>query len=123
MDKLQKLLRGNGTFSAGSGLILLAGSPWLDVTFGLQTWLLAVVGVGLIAYGIQIFQMANATSAIAGGKFATAMDLGWVIGAALILLAFPTAMTAAGRVVLLIATLVVAALAAGQATALRRVNA
>ena len=123
MERLQKLLKGNGTFSAGSGLILLAGSPWLDATFGLQAWLLAVVGVGLIAYGIQIFRMASPASAIAGGKFATAMDLGWVLGAVLILLAFPTAMTAAGRVALLLATLVVAGLAAGQATALRRVAA
>lgn len=120
MNTLQNLLKGNGAFSATSGLALLAGSPWLDESFGVAAWLLAIVGIGLIGYGIQITLLAQPSRAKAGGKLATAMDVVWVIGAGVILIAFPTAMTAAGRVALVGASLVVAGLAAGQAAALRK---
>lgn len=122
LESLQKLLRGNGAFSVASGVVLLAGSPWLDAAFGVDGWLLAVVGAALIGYGIQITQLAKPERAVAGGRFATAMDLAWVAGAAVMLVVFPSAMTAVGRLVLLLATLVVAGLAVGQAGALRRLG-
>ena len=122
MESLQRLLKGNGAFSAASGVVLLFGAPWLDGAFGLPAWLLASVGLGLVAYGVQIVLLAKPATALPGGKFATAMDLGWVAGAVVILIAFPTAMTTAGRVALSLATLVVAALAAGQATTLRKLT-
>ncbi len=122
VNTLQTLLKSNGAFSAGSGALLLLGAPWLDNTFGLEAWLLAFVGVSLLAYGVQIGRLAKPSRAVAGGKLATTMDLGWVVGATVVLVAFPNAMTAAGRIALLLATLVVAGLAAGQATALRKLG-
>ena len=122
MKTLQNLLKGNGAFSAGSGALLLVGSPWLDSSFGLEAWLLAVTGVALIGYGTQLAQLSKSDSAVTGGKFATIMDLGWVIGSAVILVGFPTAMTTAGRVTLLLATLAVAGFAAGQIQSLRRLS-
>lgn len=123
MKTLQNLLKGNGAFSAGSGALLLVGSPWLDSAFGLETWLLAATGIVLVAYGAQIAQLSRPDRAVAGGKFATAMDLGWVFGGAVILIGFPTALTTAGRVALLLATIAVAGFAAGQFRALRRLSA
>ena len=122
MKTLQNLLKGNGAFSAVSGAFLLLGSPVLDEAFGLDTWLLIVSGLGLIGYGVQIAQMGRAADATPGGRFATAMDLAWVAGAAVILIAFPTAMTTAGRLALLLATLAVAGFAIGQTMALRRLG-
>lgn len=123
METLQKLLKGNGAFSAANGAVLLFGALWLDGAFGLHAWLLAIVGLGLIGYGILLARLANPEHAISGGKFATAMDFAWVVGAAVILLAFPTAMTTVGRVILLAMTVVVAALATEQTMALRRLDA
>ena len=123
MNTLRNLLKGNGAFSATSGMLLLLGSPLLDGAFGLNAWLLAVSGAALIGYGIQLAQLATADDATPGGKFATVMDIAWVAGAAVILVGFPTAMTTAGRIALLVATLAVAGFAVGQMRALRRLAA
>ncbi|NND02355.1 MAG: hypothetical protein HKN91_06160 [Acidimicrobiia bacterium] len=120
MTTLQKLLKGNGAFSATSGAALLFGAPWLNDSLGVHTWLLVVVGVGLLAYGIQIARLARPATAVVAAKTATMMDLGWVVVAVVLLVAVPQVMTTTGRVALALATAVVAALAAGQAATLRR---
>ncbi len=118
MKALRSRLRGNGTFSAMSGAVLTAGAAGFDSAFGLDAWLLLLVGIALAAYGVQIFLLARADDVRPAARFATAMDIAWVVSAAVVVIAFPTVMTATGRVTLVLVSLVVAGLAAGQARAL-----
>lgn len=116
---LQSLLRANGAFSATSGAVLVLGAAALDTSLGLNAWLLFASGVGLVGYGAVLFAAAR-DDAIGGGRFATAADLAWVVGATILLVGFPSVLTGAGRLALLLVTIVVGGFAVGQALALRR---
>ena len=120
MERLSLVLKGNAAFSALSGALLLGGSGAWEATLGLDTWFLAGAGIALTSYGGLLLWLAGRPDVAAGARFATIMDVGWVLGASLVLLGFPTAMTATGRVALLAVSLVVLGFAEGQFFALRR---
>ena len=119
MGRLVKIVQGNGIYSALSGAILAIGAPWLDTVSGVEAWVLAVVGVGLIAYGTLIYRQARNADPVPVARFATAMDLAWLVGAAALLIGFPSAMTTAGKAILVAASVGVGAFAALQFRELR----
>jgi hypothetical protein len=51
-----------------------------------------------MSYGWLIAELGRRDDPVPGARFATAMDIAWVVGAAIILIGFPSAMTTAGRV-------------------------
>lgn len=113
----------NALFSAGCGLVLLGFAPALRGLVGVPAWLAAGLGVGLLAFaGVLLWILAGPARLVAGGRAAVIADLGWVGGAALVLVGFPSLLTTSGNVALVVVTLVVAALAAGQAHGLRRIR-
>lgn len=116
--KLERILRANAVFSTLSGASLLMGSPILDTAVGLESWFLAATGAILVGYGALLGRLA-ATRPGPGTCFATIMDLAWVIGAALVLIGSPTAMTTTGRITLLALSVIVAGFAVEQVIALR----
>lgn len=123
MNTLRNLMRGNAAFSVGSGLLLLGGSRLWSEPVGLPTWFLAASGIALAGYGSILAVLSRSRDVRPGAKFATAMDLGWVLGAAVVLIVFPNALNGAGRLALLLVSLAVAGFAAGQLTALRGLTA
>jgi hypothetical protein len=116
---LGTILAINGMFSAVSGTVLLVTSTSMDERLGLETWFLAVVGAVLIGYGWLIAELGKREDPRPGARFATAMDIAWVIGSAIVLIGFPSAMTTTGRVGLLMVSIPVAALALVQIRRLR----
>jgi hypothetical protein len=119
VKRLKLTLIGNAMFSAVSGAVLLLGATAWEATLGLEAWFLAVVGTALVAYGGLLQWLAGRPDVVAGARFATIMDAGWVFGAAVVLLGFPDAMTITGRAALLAVSLVVAGFAEGQLLGLR----
>ena len=119
MGRLVKIVQGNGIYSALSGAILAIGAPWLDTVSGVDAWVLAVVGVGLIAYGTLINRQATNADPVPVARFATAMDLAWLVGAAALLIGFPSVMTTAGKAILVAASVGVGAFAVLQFRELR----
>lgn len=120
MERLRLILNGNATFSALSGAVLLLGAGTWDETLGLETWFLAATGISLVGYGVLLWWLARRPDVAAGARFATIMDAGWVLGAAVVLLGFPAVMTPTGRAALLAVSLVVLGFAEAQLLALRR---
>ena len=91
----------NGLYSAVSGALLLAASRTLDTTLGLESWFLIVAGISLLGYGVLIAELGRREDPIPGARFATALDLAWLIAAVVVLIAFPNALTTSGRYALI----------------------
>jgi len=122
MERIRLTLNANAAFSALTGAVLLLGAGAWGPALGLATWLLAVAGISLVSYGALLWWLAARPDAVAGARFATIMDAGWVLGAAIVLLRYPAVMTTGGRAGLLIVSLVVLGFAEAQFLALRRVG-
>jgi hypothetical protein len=122
MERIRLILDGNAAFSALSGAVLMLGAAARGATLGLPTWFLAVTGISLVSYGALLWWLARRPDVIVGARFATIMDAGWVLGAAIVLLGHPEVMTSGGRAALLTVSLVVLGFVAAQFLALRRVG-
>ena len=120
MEILRNVMRANALFSALSGAMLLFGGAIWDEAMGLEPWFMAAVGSALLAYGVLLVWLGSRPDAVGGIRFATIMDLAWVLGAGVVLAGFPTAMTTTGRIALLTVSLVVAGFASSQMVGLRR---
>ena len=121
---LKTTLRLNAAFSALSGIAALVLAAVLDEPLGLAPWLMAALGVGLVLYGVELAIGTRAPERHAAvGRFAVVADTAWVVAATLVLLFAPDVLDGAGRVVLLVATLMVAELAITQYLGLRRIAA
>lgn len=106
---LRRVLQANMVFSGLSGLLLAVDAGPLSRWLGIPaTWLLVVIGVGLLGFAWQLFQTAKQSPIDL--RQATAilwMDIAWVVGSALLLFTGWVAFTTAGWwAVLLVADLV-----------------
>jgi hypothetical protein len=92
-------LRGNALFSALSGGVLVAGAGAWSRHFGLPSpWLLAAVGVALLAFALTVYRTGRARPLRRRDVLAiSGLDLAWVAGSAALLLAHPTRVTSVGR--------------------------
>lgn len=74
---LHRTLRGNVVFSLLSGGILLLGSPWLSDSLGPPAWTLAVVGAGVVGFGVFL-AAGMKRDPVATGRLALVADVAWV---------------------------------------------
>jgi hypothetical protein len=115
---LGRTLVQNAVVSGVTGLALIVGAAGLDSWLGVNVWVLAGVGAGLVAYGVALVRWAGSLKWLRrGGLLAVAGDVMWVIGAVAVI-AFTDEMTAAGEVVLAVVTAVVAWFVVAQTVAL-----
>ncbi len=105
---LGRVLAQNAMVSGVTGLVLVVGASGLDSWLGVNRWVLAGVGAGLVAFGVALVIWARSPKwLLRGGLLAVAGDAMWVIGT-VALIAFTDEMTAAGDVALAGVTALVA---------------
>lgn len=116
---LRHTLRANAAFSAVSAAALLLGSSALEGLLGAPRGVLLGIGAGLALFVVDLLVTA-ARSPVPRGKayYFLALDVGWVVGSAIMLLV-PTPLTPTGRIAVAGVALVVAGFAAVQFGALR----
>ena len=120
---LSRALTENAWFSGIAGMVLIAGAALgLDGWLGVEAWLLAALGVGLVIYAIDLLLVARSPRWIVqGAKAAVLADIAWVVIAAA-LIGFTAVLSTQGEVALAIVSLVVAGFAAAQWVGLRKLN-
>lgn len=113
----------NVALSGSTGVLLTLGSGVLADWFGPPAWLLAALGVGLVAFAaVLLVTLARPATLLGTVPLVIAADVAWVLGATFVV-SRDTAMTAAGDTALVAVSLLVAALAVLQAAGLRRARA
>lgn len=119
---LARALRANAVFSTASGVGLAVASPAIDEWSGVPLWLLVAVGVGLLGYAaVLLVGSRRADLVVATGRSAVAGDIGWCVGAA-VLIAATSWLTTPGELALAGLSIPVAVLAAWQWHGLRVVD-
>lgn len=96
--KLRTVLRLDKWLSTASAVLLLAGAPivggWLDVT----AWVPFGVGVALIPWVVNLFDAAGRRHPVRRQVEAVAIgNIGWTVASAVLLVAFPDAVSPFGR--------------------------
>ena len=120
---LSKAMTENAIFSGLAGLVLIVGASGLDGWLGVDAWLLAAIGLGLVVYAADLMWWSRSPRwLVTGGRMAVVADLGWVVAAAA-LIAFTAVLTSQGEAVLALVSVVIAALAAAQWLGLRKLAA
>ena len=121
---LRLALRGNGSFSLLSGLILAAAARPVSVLLGVEPpAILLILGIVLIIYGIDLFWVASRPEI--DTRLATAavvLDVLWVLGSAALLLTGLVSLTAAGVWAVIIVADIVALFAIWQGYGLWRMR-
>ena len=120
---LGRAMTDNGLFSGTAGIVLIIGAAFgLGGWIGINAWLLAGLGVGLVVYAADLLWLARSSRMIvAGGRAAVLAAVAWVIAAAA-LIAFSAVLTRQGELALAIVSIVVAGFAAAQWIGLRRLS-
>jgi len=120
---LRNTLFGNSAFSFLSGAASLLFSKAIASFLGLSaSWIMLVLGVGLIVYGIEIYLAARSEPVNTGiARFAVYADLAWVVGSAVLIFANLVPFTTAGKWTIAIIADVVLVFAILQYVGLRRV--
>jgi hypothetical protein len=96
---LRNALYGNSAFSLISGLAFMLFSKAIAAFLGLSaTWIILVLGAGLLLYGWQIYSAAKAENINRGfAQFAVYADLAWVLGSAVLIFTNLVAFTTPGK--------------------------
>ena len=90
---LSKAMKENAIFSGLAGLVLIVGASGLDGWLGVDAWLLAAIGLGLVVYAADLMWWSRSPRwLVTGGRMAVVADLGWVVAAAA-LIAFTAVLT------------------------------
>lgn len=119
---LRSALYGNSAFSFASGLAFLLFSKAISAFLGITaSWIILVLGISLVLYGIEILLAARAEPVHTGiAKFAVYADLAWVIASAGLIFANLVDFTTAGKWAIAILADVVLVFAIVQFVGLRR---
>lgn len=121
---LRQALRGNGLFSALSGLVFLFGGRPLAAFMGLSTPVV-LMAIGLITAlyaGLLLWMTAQSSIKRSFARAAVVLDAGWVIGSIAILLTGWPPLSIAGMWIVALLAEVVALFAVLQAVGLRRAD-
>lgn len=119
IDLLTGSLWANAAFSATSGATLVLGRSGLGQWLGLPEAVVVVVGLGLVLFAATVALVARRRSR-REVQAVIAADAAWVIGAAVVLAAFPDVLSAVGAWALAGVSIVVLDLAIAQSLGLRR---
>lgn len=119
---LRYTLFGNSLFSFVSGVVFMLFSRAIAGFLGIgASWIILVLGLGLIVYGIEIFLAARSNPLNRGfAKFAVYADLAWVLASAVLIFANLAPITTAGRWAIAIVADIVLVFAILQYVGLRR---
>ena len=120
---LRYALYGNSIFSFVSGVIFLLFSKAMAGFLGLSaSWIILVLGLGLIVYGVEIYLAARSEPVNRDiAKFAVYADLAWVFGSAVLIFANLVPFTDAGKWAIAIIADIVLVFAILQYVGLRRI--
>ena len=115
-------LRANAAFSGLSGIAMTLAAVPIGRFLGLEPWFVATIGTGLVGFAIGVAFVsrdpsAGWTAAIIGA------DAVWVVASLSLLVAFPTSVSGAGRVAVVVVALIVADLALLQTVGARSMRA
>lgn len=120
-----RLLRGalvaNAGFSAISGAVLIVASVPLAEVLEVPTWLLIVIGAGLIPFALVVLRTARRPEP-SDVRAVIAADVGWVVVAIGVLIVAGSAMAPTAVVALSVVTVIVADFALLQYVGLRGVS-
>lgn len=121
---LRNALYGNSIFCATSGLAFTLFSDPIASFLGLSSsWIMLVLGIGLLLYGIEVFMFAKKEDISTGfAKFVIGADIAWVLGSALLIFTNLVAFTSPGKWAIAIIADIVLVFAVVQYTGLRRVS-
>jgi hypothetical protein len=119
---LKNALFGNSAFSVISGVVCLLFSGAIASFLGLSApWIILVLGVGLVVYGVEIFLAARAEPVNRSiATFAVYADLAWVLGSAILIFANLIPLTTGGKWAIAIVADIVLVFAILQYVGLRR---
>ena len=119
---LRRSLATNASFSALSGIALIAFSGPLDRFMGLGlTWLLIVIGVGLLGFAaLIVLNLRRPRLSRTDAWLTIASDIAWVAGSVIILLGFPDLLGTGGKWLVGLVAVCVADFALLQYLGLRR---
>lgn len=120
---LGRAMTENGLFSGTAGIVMVIGAAFgLGGWLGINAWLLAALGAGLVVFAADLLWLARSPRLIvAGGRAAVLGDVAWVIAAGA-LIAFSAVLTRQGEFALSIVSIAVAGFAAAQWLGLRRLR-
>jgi hypothetical protein len=118
---LRGVLRGNAAFSTACGAAALAAPGRLAAALGVPEagWLLAALGVGLLAFAAAVLALAaRRPIPLAGARTVIAADLAWIAGTIPLVLWGP--LSTAGVWIAIAVAALVAGFAEAQALGVRR---
>ena len=111
---LSRALHANALYSTLTGATMAIGAAALDDWSGVPAWLLVAIGIGLIGFAASLVFGARRSNLIVDtGRTAVAGDIGWIVGA-IVIIAATSWLTTAGEVTLAIISVPVAVFAAAQ---------
>ena len=115
-SSIRRPLLANATFSALSGLIMIACCSSLGSLLGeIQSMDLLLLGIGLVAFAGYLLFVAYRTPLVKRQIIAIIiMDLLWVIGSVLLLWLRPIALTETGQLLIILIAAIVACFALWQ---------
>ena len=121
---LRNTLKVNALASGGTGVISLVGANVLAPFLGVDSpVLLMALGVGLLIFAAGVFRSAIETPLDANkGKIIFVLDIVWVVGSWLLLMADPLTFTNEGKWIVLILADIVAVFAVFEYFGLRRMR-
>lgn len=121
---LRKALYGNSIFCTLSGLDFAIFSKPISSFLGLSTsWVILVLGIILVLYGIEVFIFARKEKISEGfAKFVIVADIAWVIGSAVLIFSNLVPLTIAGKWAIAIVADIVLVFAIVQSVGLRRLT-
>lgn len=121
---LRKALYGNSIFCALSGLDFAIFSKPISNFLGLSnSWVILVLGIILVLYGIEVFIFARKEKISEGfAKFVIVADIAWVIGSAILIFTNLIPFTTAGKWAIAIIADIVLVFAIVQYVGLKRLT-
>ena len=121
---LRNTLLGNSAFSFLSGLASVLFSRTIANFLGLSaSWIILVLGIGLISYGIEIYVGARANPVHKGiATFAVYADLAWILASVALIFANLVDVTTAGKWAIAVVADIVLVFAILQFVGLRKLN-
>ena len=124
LSLLRNAFYGNSIFCTTSGLAFVLFSGPIAELLGLSvSWVILVLGIGLVLYGIEVFMFARKESISEGfSKFVIGADLAWVLGSAVLIFTNVVDFTTAGKWAIAIIADIVLAFAIVQFVGLMRMS-
>jgi hypothetical protein len=119
---LRNALYGNSIFCSTSGLAFAVFSGPIADFLGLSaSWIILVLGIGLLLYGLEVFWFARKDSINQGfAKFVISADIVWVLGSLSLIFTNLVAFTSPGKWAIAIIADIVLVFAIAQYIGLRR---